>query len=131
MPLTICVALLQRRLPGNVTGQLPSVGVETIAFFLTSVFRHAHCAQANSLRSSWRLAMSCAPIGMPAGPLNTGIEIAGTCSVVQIWNSGTPAKAGMPTGASPNAAGVSSTSMSPNSASSLLRHSSASCLASM
>ena len=38
--------------------------------------------------------MSCAPIGMPAGPLNTGIETAGTCSVVQIWNSGTPAKAG-------------------------------------
>jgi hypothetical protein len=30
------VALLQRRLPGNVTGQLASVGVETIGYRLAA-----------------------------------------------------------------------------------------------
>src|SRR6185295_7951825 len=38
MPLTICVALLQRRLPGNVTGQLPSLGIETMALSLCQFF---------------------------------------------------------------------------------------------
>ncbi len=84
MPLTIWLALVQRRLPGKVTGQFGSLGVETMCCPLHVSFSYAHCAQASSLRSLWRLAINWAPIGMPTGPLNTGIEIAGTCSVVQI-----------------------------------------------